>query len=211
MHKSHKLPFSENTMTSTRPLELLYSDVWSTNQKSVDGFRYYVIFIDHYTKYVWLYPMVKKSDVFTIFSQFKKLQIMSIFSDNGGEFQKLKSLLSSCGISHFTSPPHTPEHNGIAERRHRHITETGLSLLHHASMPIEYWSYAFQTAVYLINRLPTTILHNKTPLHVLFGVSPNYSKLKPFGCLCFPWLRPYNTTKIQPRSKPCVFLGYSSS
>jgi transposase InsO family protein len=37
------------------------------------------------------------------------------------------------GISHLTSPPHTPEHNGFAERRHRHIVDTGLSLLTYAS------------------------------------------------------------------------------
>ncbi|CAA7050582.1 unnamed protein product [Microthlaspi erraticum] len=49
-----------------------------------------------------------------------------------------------------------PEHNGLAERRHRHIVETGLALLSHASMPRSYWTYAFATAVYLINRNLTT-------------------------------------------------------
>ncbi|OMO95913.1 hypothetical protein CCACVL1_05180 [Corchorus capsularis] len=53
------------------------------------------------------------------------------------------------------TPPHTSEHNGFAERRHRHVIETGLTLLHQASLPLEFWSYAFQTAVYLINRMPS--------------------------------------------------------
>ncbi|KAJ9560958.1 hypothetical protein OSB04_006118 [Centaurea solstitialis] len=65
--------------------------------------------------------------------------------------------------------------------------------------------------VYLINRFPTSILSHKSPFECLFGQSPNYSKLKPFGCLCYPWLRPYTTSKLQPGSSPCLFLGYSSS
>jgi hypothetical protein len=79
-----------------------------------------------------------KSDVFSIFVQFKSivekkfnLPIVSLFSDNGGEFIKLKSFLANNGISHLTTPPHTPEVNGTAERRHRHVVETGRALLHH--------------------------------------------------------------------------------
>ena len=83
--------------------------------------------------------------------KFFKCSLKTLYSDNGGEYQALSSLLMVNGISHLTSPPHTPEHNGYSERRHRHIIETGLSLLSHASMPLTYWSFAFTTAVYLIN------------------------------------------------------------
>ena len=90
-------------------------------------------------------------------------KIISIYSDNWGEFHHLKSFLQDNGISHFLTPPYTPEHNAIAERRHRHIVETGLTLLHSANLPLSFWSYAFQTAVYLINRMPTPILENNSP------------------------------------------------
>nr|CAN82540.1 hypothetical protein VITISV_015270 [Vitis vinifera] len=60
--------------------------------------------------------------------------------DNGGEYQALDNFLSTNGISHLTTPPHAPEHNGLFERRHRHIVETGLSLLTHASMPLTFWT-----------------------------------------------------------------------
>ncbi|RHN41157.1 putative RNA-directed DNA polymerase [Medicago truncatula] len=57
-NKSHKLPFSKSTISSNYPLEIVYSDVWGPAPfNSIDGFRYYVIFIDHFSKYVWLYPM----------------------------------------------------------------------------------------------------------------------------------------------------------
>ncbi|PNX87673.1 retrovirus-related Pol polyprotein from transposon TNT 1-94, partial [Trifolium pratense] len=79
----------------------------------------------------------------------------SLFMDNGGEYIGLHPFLSTYGISHHTTPPHTPEHNGIFERRNRHIAETGLSLLHHSGIPLTYWPHAMTTAAYLINRLPT--------------------------------------------------------
>ena len=63
--------------------------------------------------------------------------------------------------------------------------------------------------MYLINRLPTPSLHLKSPYECLFHETPNYDKLRVFGCLCYPWLRPYTAHKLQPRSASCIFLGYS--
>lgn len=162
--------------------------------------------------------MKKKSNVSILFPKFKALvekffatTIISIYTDNGGEYLSLYSFLSERGISHITTPPHRPELNGTSERKHRHIVETGLTLLHNACMPLSYWSYAFITAVYLINRLPTPLLQYSSPYEKLFFTTPNYSKLRVFGCLCYPWLRPYTSNKLQPKSQPCVFLGYSTS
>lgn len=87
--------------------------------------------------------------------------------------------------------------------------EMGLTLLHQASIPTSYWTYAFATAVYLINRLPSPVIANMSPYAKLFHQPPNYLKLKVFGCLCFPWLRPYTSHKLDSRSLPCVFVGYS--
>ncbi|RVW95305.1 Retrovirus-related Pol polyprotein from transposon RE1 [Vitis vinifera] len=67
----------------------------------------------------------------------------------------------------------------------------------------------FSTAVYLINRLPTSTLNHLSPYFKLFGTFPNYSKLRSFGCLCYPWLRSYTSHKLESRSSPCVFVGYS--
>lgn len=132
-----------------------------------------------------------------------------MFSDNGGEFIALRPFLATKGITHLTTPPHTPEHNGHAERKHRHVVETGLTLLTKAKIPTTYWSYAFTTVVYLINRMPTPVLSHQSPFSALFKTEPNYTKLKIFGSLCFPLLRPYNANKLEPRSAPCIFLGYS--
>jgi len=216
INKSHKLPFYSNTIISYTPLEYVYSDVWTSPVTSVDNFKYYLILVDHYTRYTWLYPLKQKSQVRETFVAFKALvenrfqtKIRTLYSDNGGEFIALRQFLLTHGISHLTSLPHTPEHNGIAERKHRHILETGLTLLTQASIPTSYWTYAFGTAVYLINRLPSSVLNNESPYSKLFKTSPNYLKLRVFGCSCFPWLRPYTNHKLERRSQPCVFLGYS--
>lgn len=98
--------------------------------------------------------MKKKFEVAILFPKFKLLvekffkhPIISIFTNNGGEYTSLTPILTSQGISNFKTPPYTPEHNGTSERRHRHVVETGLSLLQTASLPKSFWSYAFQTAV----------------------------------------------------------------
>lgn len=217
-NKSHKLPFSNSSLTSNGPLDIIFSDVWCSPINSFDGHKYYLIFVDHYSKYIWLYPLKKKSDTEQIFIRFHSLvenffqrKIITFYSDNGGEFEKLKSFFGLHGISHLTSPPHTPQHNGYAERRHRHIVETGLSLLQHASMPLKFWSLGLSTAVYLINRMPTVALSNQSAFSTLFKKEPNYKKLRSFGCLCYPWLKPYANNKLQPKSKPCIFVGYSPS
>ena len=63
--------------------------------------------------------------------------------------------------------------------------------------------------MYLIKRLPTCVLNYLTPYENLFQKSPIYDSLRDFGYACFPYLRPYNTNKLQFRSKQYVFLGCS--
>jgi len=94
----------------------------------------------------------------------------------------------------------------------RHLVETGLTLLHDAHLDFSYLPYSFQTASYLINRQPTPLLQGKSLFEVLFGQPPNYLKfLKKIGCICYPLTRPYNSNKMQPKSKACLFLDYSKT
>ena len=75
-------------------------------------------------------------------------------------------------------------------------------------MPLKFWDEAFVTATYLINRLPSKVIQGQTLLERLFHQTPDYLKLRTFGCACWPNLRPYNSRKLQFRSKQCIFLGY---
>jgi len=56
--KSHQLSFSSCPITAKKPLELVYSDVWGLAPvTSVESYRYYIVFIDAYTRYSWFYPL----------------------------------------------------------------------------------------------------------------------------------------------------------
>jgi hypothetical protein len=57
--------------------------------------------------------------------------------------------------------------------------------------------------------MPAPLLQHKSPFEKLFHTTPDYTFLKVFGCACYPNLHPYNSHKFSPRSKECVFLGYS--
>jgi histone deacetylase 1/2 len=92
------------------------------------------------------------------------------------------------------SCPHTSQQNGVAERKHRHLVETGLALLAHSSLPLRFWDEAFLTACYLINHMPTPVLNKETPLFRLLHIQPNYEFLRIFGCACWP-----STTKSTNR------------
>ncbi|KAC9151527.1 hypothetical protein E3N88_46290 [Mikania micrantha] len=136
-------------------------------------------------------------------------KVKSIQSDWGGEFRCLTQFFTSLSIIQRRSCPHTSEQNETVERQHRHVVETGLTLLAQYHLPQQFWHFAFETAVYLINRLPSRVYSNKYPFEHIFKRKPDYSFFRVFGCQCFPYLRPYNNHKIDIRSTPCVFLGYS--
>lgn len=216
--KCHKLPFTDSETTCKELLEIVHTDLWGPAPlKSSNGFIYYVAFVDEYSKYVWLFLLKHKSDVYSAFIQFKNLaenqsnkRIKMIQSDGGTEFKGLTKLFQENGIVHRISCPYTPEQNGTVERKHRHIVEVGLSLLAQSGLPYKFWDDAFVTATYLINRIPNKNIKFLSPLEMLLKQKPSYSHLKAFGCLCFPLLRPYNKHKLEFRSDSGTFIGYSN-
>lgn len=101
-------------------------------------------------------------------------------SDGGGEFTGTlfkQFFFSSHGILCQSSCRHTPDQTGVAERKHRHIVETGLSLLVHSVLPTYYWFEAFNTVVYLINMMPIVPVPKISPYEALFHVVPDYTSL----------------------------------
>uniref|UniRef100_A0A2N9HUB6 Integrase catalytic domain-containing protein n=1 Tax=Fagus sylvatica TaxID=28930 RepID=A0A2N9HUB6_FAGSY len=131
-------------------------------------------------------------------------------SDNAREYRQTEfsSILKHYGTIFHTSCAGTSQQNGRAERKLRHILDTVRALTNAASTPVSFWGEAALTAVYTINRCPSPVIQNTTPYERLFGIAPNYSLLKVFGCVYFVLLQPHERTKLQPRSQLCCFLGY---
>ncbi|GKA29576.1 putative RNA-directed DNA polymerase [Tanacetum coccineum] len=160
-------------------------------------------------------PLGKSSKLPLFESGFRSNNILDlVYCDVWGPAPLLSfeaSFFSSLGIIHRRSCPHTSKQNDFVERRNRHVVETGLTLLAQACVRQRFWNYAFDTAVYLSNRMPSRTSTNKSPFEHIFKRSPDYSLLRVFGCLCFPYLRPYNRHKMDFRSTLCFFLSYSPS
>jgi hypothetical protein len=218
MGKSKKLPFFASKRVSTTILELVHTDLWTSPIPSISVYKYYILFVDDFSRYTWIYPLHHKSDAFQSFVKFKLLvetqfncKLRQLQSDGGGEYtsHQFQNFLIQNGILHRKSCPYTSQQNGLAERKLRHILETGLTLLAHSGLSNKFWVDAFLTSVYIINRLPTPVLNQSSPYEKLFCKSPDYTMLRVFGCKCFPLLRPYTAHKLEYRSKSYIFLGYS--
>lgn len=70
--KSHRLPTSLSDFHANVPLDVVCSDVWGPAPVlSLEGYRYYVSFVDDHSRYTWIYPLRAKSEVFTAFMHFK--------------------------------------------------------------------------------------------------------------------------------------------
>jgi hypothetical protein len=93
----------------------------------------------------------------------------------------------------------------------RTLNNTVRTLLIHVAMPPPYWAEALSTAVFLINRRPSSSIDNGIPYHLLYHKMSDYSLLRVFGCLCYPNLSATTPHKLSPRSAACVFLGYPPS
>ncbi|KAG8481885.1 hypothetical protein CXB51_026674 [Gossypium anomalum] len=84
-------------------------------------------------------------------------------------------------------------------------------LLFESKLPSKFWAKAVNTSVYLLNRLPTNAVKEKTPFEAWFRLKPTVSHLKVFGCVCYTLIPAEKRTKLERRSVPGIFIGYSST
>ncbi|GJW05705.1 ribonuclease H-like domain-containing protein [Tanacetum coccineum] len=105
--KQTKLPFQRSTSIVTSPFDIIHSDLWTSPVSSMSGYKYYVLFLDHYSHFLWVYPLHRKSDAqskLLHFRAFVKTQfnreIKAFQCDHGGEFDNnsLHELFATNGI-----------------------------------------------------------------------------------------------------------------
>jgi len=211
-------------MTIPIPLGLVHSDLCGPLPTSLGKNKYFAVFVDDYSRYCWVYLLKQKdaAAIATIFTKWISFaqkesgsQVKALRTDGGGEYQKeLSSILSSRGIQHQTTTSYTPQSNGVAERMKRSLNEAVRAMMFQANMPQTWWGEAILHAVYLRNRLPHSGLNNVTPFQLWFNRSPDYSYLKPFGCIVYihtPKERQLRGSKYLPRATKGCFIRHLST
>jgi len=134
MGKFTTLPFSNSESVSSSLFDLVHSNIWGpTPIDSYSGFKYYVSFINDYSRFTWVYLLKHRSEIPTIYAAFTSMiktqfnsRIKVFRSDCAKEYvsSTMCQILSSHGTLFQQSCPHTHEQNGVAERKHRHILDT---------------------------------------------------------------------------------------
>jgi hypothetical protein len=219
--KMHRKPLkSVGEIRSNRRLQLIHSDVCGPMQTmSIGGCRYFVTFIDDYSRCCKVYFMKQKSETMDKFKEFQAVctsecgeRIGKLRTDNGGEYvsKEFEEYLKSQGIIHQTTVPHSPEQNGVAERKNRTLVESARSMLSHAGLPKKFWAEAVATAAYVGNRIPTSAMKNNTPYEAWYNRKPSLAHMRVFGCIAYAHVPDIQRRKLDKKAIKLRFIGYDS-
>lgn len=162
--KQSRSPFNDIGHRATKILEIVHSDIcgpFSVN--SLGGCRYFLSFVDDFSRKVFVYPLKSKGEVFCKFIEFKQRYenetgetIKILRSDNGTEYvnTNFDRFFVKHGIKHERSAPYSPQQNGLAERVNRTIIEKVRCMLLDSKLTKQFWAEAVCAAVDIINMLP---------------------------------------------------------
>ena len=192
--KMHRLPFK--SVGEIRRLELVHSDVCGPMPtESIGGCKYFMTFIDDYSRCCSVYFMRHKSEVLDKFKELESatisggaLKIGTLRSDNGGEYVSgdFKMYLQNNMVHHELTVPYSPEQNGVAEWMNRTLMESAHTMLLHAGLPDSYWAEATATAAYCRSRMLTKAFKRSvTQYERRYLRKPNVSHLRVFGCIAY--------------------------
>jgi len=167
---SHPFPV-QTTHVSSKLLEMIHSNVWTTKTESIRGCKYYVSFIDDHTRKVWVYFMKHKGEVFQHFLNFKTMvekekgvSIKWLRSDGGEKYfsNEFSEYLKEQGIQRKYSCSYSPQQNGVNERKNKHIVKVAHAMLNEKNLLNYFWVEMVVTTVYIMNRTPTVAIHGMT-------------------------------------------------
>lgn len=201
-------------------LGVIHSDVcgpMSTN--SLGGNKYYVSFIDDYSRMTTVFLIKNKAQVFDRFESYRNLvenqlnrKIKILRTDNGTEYcnRKFKEVCDKNGIIHQKSCPHTPQQNGLAERYNRTIVEKARCMIFDAKLSRGFWGEAVLTAVKIMNSTMNTAI-KRTPIEVWTGKPVDLSFFRIFGCKAMAKVPDALRKKFDKKSMECIFVGYAEN
>lgn len=214
--KHHRAPIAKGPAPrATKPGEVIHSDICGPmSTQTFSGKRYFVSFVDDFTRYAHVALMRKKSEVPAKFQAFLQMlpsdrTVRLLHSNRGGEYtgEAFQQFLKDHHITFSPSPPRTPEYNGVAERFNRTIVEMTRAMLIDASLPKTFWGEALSHSVYLNNRLPTKANNNVSPYELWTGMTPILHNLKPFGSKGYVLKMPNDRGKLDAQAHAGIYLG----
>ncbi|GJU33807.1 retrotransposon protein, putative, ty1-copia subclass [Tanacetum coccineum] len=207
--------FPHRLERATDLLGIIHTDVCGPlRHVSRQGASYFITFMDDYSRYGYVYLLKHKHEVFEMFKVFKNevenqlgKTIKALRSNQGGEYicQEFKDYIKACGIVQQLTPPYTPQHNGVSERRNRTLLDMVQSMMNLTTLSLSFWDYALESATRILNMVPTKKV-DKTPYELWYGKVPNLSYLKVWGCEAL--VKRDTPDKLQQRSVKCIFIGY---
>ncbi|RVW33419.1 Retrovirus-related Pol polyprotein from transposon TNT 1-94 [Vitis vinifera] len=173
--KHHRQSFPKGVAwRAKKVLELVHTDICGPMSTPSQGNnKYFVLFIDDFTRMTWVFFMKQKSEVFSIFKKFKSFvekqsgcYIKTLRSDRGMEYtsSQFGNFCEDEGVERQLTVAYTPQQNGVVERKNQTVMEMAKAMLYEKGLPKIFWAEAVNTAVYLLNRGPTKALLNKTPI-----------------------------------------------
>lgn len=214
--KQTRLPFPTGTR-ATEILQIVHSDICGPMEcKSVGGARYFLLFIDDYTRMTFIYFLKAKSETLTYFKEFKSMvenyqnkRIKILRTDNGCEYcsKDFEDFLKREGVIHQKTNPYTPEQNGLSERSNRTIVERARCMLFEAELEKKFWAEAANTAVYLKNRSAASGIE-KTPYEMWFSQKPDLKHIRVFGSPVMVHIPKEKRTKWDRKSKKHILVGF---
>ncbi|EOY19823.1 Uncharacterized protein TCM_045180 [Theobroma cacao] len=206
-------------LMSTDKMVLLHTNLGGhMKTSSLNGSKYYLLFINDYTRFSWVYFLKVKSNALNAFIKYKalvenqtNLTSKMLRSDNGTEYatKEFEGHLSKFGVMHQLIVSYSSQQNGVFERKNRTLMEMARCLLFEKNLPKTLWAEAMNTANYLLNLCSTKALVSKTPYEAWYGLKPFVDHLKIFGCICYAKIPDAKRTKLDEKSVIVIHLGYS--
>ncbi|CAN1246025.1 Retrovirus-related Pol polyprotein from transposon TNT 1-94 [Linum grandiflorum] len=216
--KFTKKPFYPVYNRVSSVLDLIHTDLAVFKDiESKGGKRYYITFIDDFSRYTKLYLLRSKDEAEEKFLTYKaevenqlNKKIKRLRSDRGGEYSSsfLKQVCEQAGIIHETTAPYSPQQNGIAERKNRTLKNMINAMLISSGAPQNLWGEAAHSATHILNRVPHKKLE-KTPYELWKGYPPNLNYLRVWGCLAKVGLMDPKRSLLGPKTFDAMFIGYA--